>query len=90
MSADKLPQTPLFNSLDDENRRWLNQLAEEVPFSFQQLKMLVEFCLDMGCWNSGSPQQFVPPAHRWQKQGKSWRKRSLTISGRGMREKKDE
>lgn len=61
MNARKLDTIPFFQRLHDEEKRWLCRMAETYPLSFQQLKMLTEYCADMTCWGVGSPAQFYRP-----------------------------
>ncbi|MFT5728887.1 MAG: spore photoproduct lyase [Desulforhopalus sp.] len=70
MKQNKLPSIPLFEKLENEQQKWLISLAETWPLSFQQLRMIVEYCADMVCWNVGSPEQFYNPAAAEQVHGK--------------------
>ena len=70
MKQNKLASIPLFIKLEREQQKWLVTLAKTWPLSFQQLRMITEYCADMVCWNVGSPQQFYNPAAAEQVKGK--------------------
>lgn len=61
MNAQKLYTISLFQHLPEKEKRWLRLMAESYPLSFQQLKMLTEYCADMICWGAGSPALFHWP-----------------------------
>lgn len=61
MNAQKLESIALFTCLREEEKGWLCRMAERYPLSFQQLKMLAEYCADMTCWGAGSPARFHRP-----------------------------
>lgn len=70
MKQNKLASIPLFEKLEFEQQEWLISLAKTWPLSFQQLRMIVEYCADMVCWSAGSPEQFYNPAVVEQAKGK--------------------
>ncbi len=70
MNSEKLLTLTLFRKLPTEQQQWLRTIADTYPLSFQQLKMLTEFCADMKCWRLGSPAQFHKPEQLGEAQGK--------------------
>lgn len=70
MKQNKFSSIPLFEKLESEQQQWLISLAKTWPLSFQQLRMIVEYCADMICWNVGSPQQFYKPVAVAEAKGK--------------------
>lgn len=70
MKQNKFDSIPLFEKLDIEQQEWLNSLADNWPLSYQQLRMITEYCADMVCWNVGSPEQFYNPDAVEKAQGK--------------------
>ncbi|PIE64497.1 MAG: DNA photolyase [Desulfobacterales bacterium] len=61
MDEEALIKLPLFNNLPECERQFLITLATRHHFTFQQMRMLVEFCLDMHCWQQESLNQFYLP-----------------------------
>lgn len=61
MNSEKLTSLPLFAKLPEADQNWLVQMADTRPLSFQQLRMLTEYCADLYCWDAGSIQQFYQP-----------------------------
>ncbi|MBF0235510.1 MAG: DNA photolyase [Desulfamplus sp.] len=55
---NKLLAVNLYEKLPDKEKRWLTSMSEKYPFSFQQLKMITEYTVDMICWGAGTPWQF--------------------------------
>lgn len=70
MKQNKFSSIPLYERLDLQQQRWLTTLADTWPLSFQQLRMITEYCADMICWNAGSPEQFYKPVEAEGLQGK--------------------
>jgi len=70
MTLDKFSQVKLFHKLPAERQEWLISIAETYAFTFQQLKMLTEYCADMISWKAGSPKQFFRPEAVGQLKGK--------------------
>ncbi len=70
MNSDKLTQISQYNVLPEEQKKWLISLADTWPLSFQQLKLLTEYCIDMICWQAGSPERFYNPEKLGQVSGK--------------------
>lgn len=70
MKQNKLISIPLFTKLDLQQQNWLTTLARTWPLSFQQLRMITEYCADMSCWGAGSPEHFCKPEEIGELQGK--------------------
>ncbi len=70
MIQDKFSKISLIHKLPDGSQKWLLFMAETHAFSFQQLKMLTEYCADMISWKAGSPEQFYRPEVVGQCKGK--------------------
>jgi len=70
MKQNKLQSIALFDKLDSQQQAWLTSLANRWPLSFQQLRMITEYCADMVCWNVGSPEQYYNPDGVEKMQGK--------------------
>ncbi len=61
MNSQKLTSLPLFAKLPEADRLWLTEMADTWPLSFQQLRMLTEYCADLYCWDAGSLSRFHQP-----------------------------
>lgn len=61
MSVNKLSQIKLYQKLPTDKQQWLFSLSEKYHFSFQQLKLLTEYSVDLICWKAGSLQKFYRP-----------------------------
>ncbi len=61
MALDKFSKINLFHKLPADRQQWLLSMSETHAFSFQQLKMLTEYCADMISWKAGIPEQFYQP-----------------------------
>ncbi|MCG8566785.1 MAG: DNA photolyase [Desulfobacterales bacterium] len=61
MSLRKLEQIKQFHSLPEDRRQWLAHVAESHGFSMQQLRLMVEYSLDLVCWDQGSLEPFYAP-----------------------------
>lgn len=61
MSLNKLDQIKNYHRLPRDRQQWLGQLACAHRFSAQQLRLLVEFTLDMVCWEAGGLERFYRP-----------------------------
>lgn len=61
MLKSKLEQIKIFNNLPEEQQQWLAELAGSYRLSQQQLKLLVDYSLDLFCWNKGSLEKFYNP-----------------------------
>jgi len=70
MTSDKFSEIRLFHKLPVDHQAWLLSMAEAYAFSFQQLKMLTEYCADMISWQAGTPAQFYQPDVVGQLKGK--------------------
>lgn len=70
MTSNKLSQNTLFHKLPADQQQWLLSMSETHAFSFQQLKMMVEYSADLICWKAGSLEQFYHPEAVGQARGK--------------------
>ncbi len=70
MTSNKLSQITLFHKLPADQQQWLLSMSETHAFSFQQLKMMVEYSADLICWKAGSLEQFYHPEAVGQARGK--------------------
>lgn len=61
MLSDKFSQIRLYKQLPAAQQQWLATLSEQYPFSFQQLRLLTEYSIDLACWKAGSLQSFFHP-----------------------------
>ncbi len=61
MVSDKLSQIRLYHQLPAEQQQWLFSLSEKYSFSFQQLRLLAEYSIDLACWEAGSLERFFRP-----------------------------
>jgi len=61
MSLRRLEQITGFSKLPRDRRRWLQHLSETHGFSLQQLRFLVEYSLDLICWDMGGLDRFYRP-----------------------------
>lgn len=61
MSKTKLEQIKIFYNLPKDQQIWLERLASTHRFSNQQLKLLVDYSLDLFCWQIGSLEKFYNP-----------------------------
>ncbi len=61
MTSDKLSQIRLYHHLPAEQQQWLLALSEQYPLTFQQLRLLTEYSVDLACWQEGSLEQFYRP-----------------------------
>ncbi len=51
----------LYDRLPQDEQQFLCWLAKQHPFTFQQLRMLVEYSADLVCWQSGSLRELYHP-----------------------------
>lgn len=70
MSNLKLQQIKLYNQLPKDQQDFLADLSEKHRLSLQQLRQLVEFCIDMTCWEEGNLKDFYNPEKYEQESGK--------------------
>ncbi|MFO7751298.1 MAG: radical SAM protein [Desulfobacteraceae bacterium] len=70
MSINKLEQIKEFRNLPEDHRNWLFFLAGQHRLSLQQLRFLVEYSLDMVCWEEGSLKRFYHPEEIGKQKGK--------------------
>ncbi|MEA2061670.1 MAG: DNA photolyase [Thermodesulfobacteriota bacterium] len=61
MSLNKLEQIKGYQILPEDHRKWLLFVAEKHRLSFQQLRILVDYSLDMVCWEEGALKKFYHP-----------------------------
>ncbi len=61
MSLNKLEQIKGYQILPEDHRTWLLSVAEKHRLSFQQLRILVDYSLDMVCWDEGALKTFYHP-----------------------------
>ena len=61
MNSDNFTNIRLFDLLPEDQQQWLIFLTDTWPLSFQQRKIITEFCVDMLCWKTGSLEQFYSP-----------------------------
>jgi len=70
MSTNKLEQIKEYRNLPEDHRKWLLHLSEKHRLSLQQLRFLVEYSLDMVCWEEGSLKRFYHPEEIKKQKGK--------------------
>ena len=58
---NRLEQIAGFHRLPPDRQAWLHGLAAAHGLSFQQLRFLVEYSLDMICWDQGGLDRFYLP-----------------------------
>jgi spore photoproduct lyase len=58
---NRLEQIAGFHRLPPDRQAWLHGLAAAHGLSFQQLRFLVEYSLDMICWDQGGLDRFYRP-----------------------------
>lgn len=61
MNSEKLTSLPLFAKLPEHDQLWLTKIADTWSLSYQQLRILTEYCADMHCWDAGELKQFYQP-----------------------------
>ncbi len=62
MSLRKLEKINNFNRLPVDHQKWLARIADIHGFSFQQLRLLVEYSMDLVCWGKDGLEQFYRPS----------------------------
>jgi len=70
MSTGKLEQIKEYRNLPENHREWLLFLAGKHRLSLQQLRFLLEYSLDMVCWDEGSLKRFYHPEAIEKQKGK--------------------
>lgn len=70
MSPIRFEQIPGFSRLPPDRREWLTDLSQVHGWSFQQLRLLVVYSLDMVCWEQGGLDRFYRPEALGQATGK--------------------
>ncbi|PIE58501.1 MAG: DNA photolyase [Desulfobulbus propionicus] len=63
MTKNTLSKISVFARLPQQSQQFLRMVAEKHPFTFQQLRMLTEYSVDLYCWHAGSLEQFYQPEH---------------------------
>jgi spore photoproduct lyase len=61
MSLNRLEQIPGFSRLPPDRQNWLTVLSEAHGLTFQQLRFLVVYSLDMVCWDIEGLDRFYRP-----------------------------
>lgn len=61
MTKEKFSTIPLFEQLPERQKEFLGMLAQNYSLSFQQLKMLTEYSIDLHCWREEPLQRFYHP-----------------------------
>ncbi len=61
MIPDNLSTLPLFENLPEKQKQFIGMLAQKHPFTFQQLKMLTEYSIDLVCWKEEPLDRFYFP-----------------------------
>ncbi|PIE70569.1 MAG: DNA photolyase [Deltaproteobacteria bacterium] len=70
MATDVFSSIRLFRKLPPERQAWLRTMAKSHAFSFQQLKLLTEYSVDLICWKAGSLEPFYRPETAGQSRAK--------------------
>ncbi len=61
MREEMFSRIALYDRLPQNEQQFLCCLAKQHPFTFQQLRMLVEYSADLVCWQQGSLQELYHP-----------------------------
>ncbi len=62
MREEMFSRISLYDRLPQDEQQFLRCLAKQHPFTFQQLRMLVEYSADLVCWQRGSLRELYQPA----------------------------